>query len=1025
MRTKFSGILTLLMAFIVQITFAQEMTISGTVTDQSGLPLPGVNIVIKGTNTGTQTDFDGNYSIKANRGSVLSFSYLGFATQEQVVDNQDVVNIQLREDASQLEEVVVTALGILRKSNEITTSVQTVREQELNQANNPNAVISLAGKVSGLQINTTNSSVNPSTRIILRGNRSLTGDNQALIVIDGVISTAQVLTALDPNIIESVNVLKGANGAALYGSRGANGVLIVTTKQGNKEDEKFKINVNSAVSFTDIAFIPERQTRYGQGWNGDHISYENGAWGPEFDGTLQPVGLPQEDGTYRYFEYSPIKDNIKEFFQTGTTLQNTVSFSGGNADGYVYLSANDLNTEFIINNDKLKRNTFNFKGGKRLGKWNVSGNVTYITQKTEEANGSIYNDLLQTATNIPVEEFSEPNLQTHWTSYYRSPYWIRDNERTTDRADIFTGIGQVSYDFNDNINVTYTANLRSRQRSGLSFVNGFVDNLNIGGGDFTTISSFDTYTDTQRNIYADLIFNFDYQIGENFTLKANVGNNFTDNKFVQTTVGGDNLTIPGFYNIDNIPGTPRTSNTSISSRGYAFFANADFGFKDYLFLNVTARNDWTSVLDKSLNSFFYPSAGISFIPTNAIPGLKGNILNQAKLTASIVKVGNAAVNAYDINQVFNQTTGFPFGSLNSFGPDVTISDPLLENEFLISKEFNINLGFFKDRLTIDGSYYSSSNQNQIVQVSASNASGVTNSFINIGETETNGFEIDLGITPIRTEDFRWDARIFYQTNETKVIKVSDDATEVAIQAFPNNANPVGVFAIEGEEFPVIKGSAYERDPQGRVLIDPVTGNPRVTSDLKKLGKSNPDYIVGLNTSIEYKGFRLAGVFDYRTGHQFWSGAKSWLSWSGHLIESAVNGRGGFIYPNSAVETAPGVYEANNSVITGGTTYSNFLNYFSNNYYSVAENFVLDATAFKVRELSLSYTFPKTLLNKTSISNLTLGVNAINPFIILPKENRGYGDPETSNVNNNNGQGLAAIGQYPTTRSYGFNINITF
>ncbi len=1032
MKTKFSGILTLFLALIVQISFAQTKTISGTVTDDNDGPLPGVNILVKGSSTGTQSDFDGNYSISASPGDVLVFSYIGFGDEERPVGAGNSINVQLAA-GEELDEVIVTALGIKRKPDEITTANQIVDSEELTQAQNPNVAQGLAGKVSGLQINTTNSGVNQSVRINLRGNRSLTGDNQALIVIDGVISTSQVLTSLDPNLIETVNVIKGANGAALYGSSGSNGVFIVTTKKGSGTD-KFTVTYNSATSFEEIAYIPQRQRRYGQGWNGEHVSYENGGWGPEFDGSLQPVGLPLEDGTYRRYPFVSIKDNLKQFFQDGRTYQNTVSLSTGNLDeGYIYLSANKTDVEFVIDRDVAERNTFNFKAGKKLGKWTLEGNATYITSKTEQSTGTLYTDLLQTATNIPVGEFDQPNNATHWTSYYRSPYWIRDNERQTDRYDILTAIANVQYDLNDNINISYNANIRTRQGSGLAFVNGDTDVLNIGGGDYTTISSFDTYSSTLRNFYGDLLINFDYQLSDDFTFKANLGNNIRDNKFTTESVGGDNLTIPGFYNISNVTGTPRTpgfsnglfSNGQSRSRSIGVFANIDLGFRDFLFLNATARNDWTSTLDPSNNSFFYPSVGLSFIATKAFPEIKGDILNFAKLSASVVRVGNdGGIGAYQTVPVYAQAANFPYGSLNSFVQDVSITDPMLEPEFVTSREFNLNLGFFNDRITLDGSYYFSTNTNQIANTSTSYASGITNSRINIGETETKGYEIDLGIVPIRTQDFRWDARISYSTNETEVIKISDDTDEIALQSFPNNANPVGVFAIVGEEFPTIKGTAYLRDPQGRVLIDPTNGTPRVSSDLQVLGKSNPDYILGLNTSFTYKGIRLSGVFDYRTGHQFWSGAKSWLSWSGHLIESAVNGRGGFIYPNSAIETSPGVYEANTSIVTGGTTYSNYLNYFSNDYYSVTENFVLDATAFKVRELSLSYTLPASFLERTPLTGFTFGINARNPFTVLPKENRGYNDPETSNTTGN-GQGLAAINQYPVTRSYGFTLNVKF
>lgn len=1028
MKTKFSGILTLFLAFVVQLTFAQEKTISGTISDENGLPLPGVNIIVKGTTTGTQTDFDGNYTIGASAGDVLSYSFLGYTTKEMTVGATSNISFAMTVDADALDEVVITALGIKRKQDELTTANQVVKSEELTQAQNPDVVQGLSGKVSGLQINTTNSGVNQSTRIVLRGNRSLTQNNEALIVIDGVISNGTILGRIDPNLIESVNVIKGANGAALYGSAGANGALIVTTKKGNNSD-KMTVQFNSAASFEDIAYLPQRQKRYGQGWNGVHTAYENGGWGPEFDGQLVATGLPLEDGTYRYFPYSPINDNIKEFFTTGTTYQNTVSLSAGNLqDGYVYLSANTVAKEFVIENDQAQNSTFNFKGGKQVGKWTLEGNVTYLTTSSEQSTGTLYTELLQTATNIPVEEFSAPNNATHWTSYYRSPYWIRDNERREDRTDRFIGIVNIGYEFNDNINIRYTGNVNTTGSSGYNYVNGVIDTLNVGGGDYTTQSSYGDYSSNFMSYYGDIILNFDYQLSEKISLNALLGTNLQDQRFASTSNSGINLTIPGFYNISNVTGTPTVGNSRTRLRRAAVFANVDLGYDDFLFLNMTARNDWSSVLDPANNSFFYPSVGVSFIPTKAFDNFGGDVLNFMKIAASWVRVGNdGSIAPSAIVPTYVGAPGYPYGTLNAFVQPTGITDPFLEPEFLETLEFNLNMGFFNDRITLDASYFTGSGSNQINNVSTSFASGISNNRVNIGETEFDGYEINLGVKPFWSADprgFRWDLNVFYSTNETIVTSINGEAEELAIQAFPNNANPVGIFAVVGEEFPIIKGAAYERDPQGRVLIDPTTGTPRVTSDLEVLGKSNPDYIVGLNTSVTYKGLRLGATMDYRTGHQFWSGAKSWLSWSGHLIESAENGRTGFIYPNSAIETSPGVYEANTGIITGGTSYSTFLNYFSNDYYTVTENFVLDATAFKVRELALSYTLPVKMLERTAISNVVVGLNARNPFTVLPKENRSYNDPETSNTTGN-GQGLAAINQYPTTRSLGFSLNVTF
>lgn len=1021
MRSKFKWIFTLLVALSMQFSFAQEKTVTGVVSDAGGT-LPGANVLVKGTTRGVSTDIDGKYAIKVSAGETLVFSFIGLADQSKVVGAANTINVKLVPDAKVLDEVVVGSMGIVKKKDAQTSSTQVVRAQELTQAANPNIAQSLVGKVSGLQINTTNNGVTPTTRIVLRGSRSLTGNNEALIVIDDVISTIGVFTALAPETVESVNVIKGAQGAALYGVNGANGVIIVTTKKGTR-NEKPKISFTSSYDYQEISFLPERQTKYGQGWNGQHVAYENGAWGAEMDGVVRPVGMLQADGTYIMSPYSPIKDNIKQFFQNGSILQNSIDFSSGGKDGYVFLSANKQNTEFVVQDDKLDRSTFLFRAGKNAGKWKIGGNVNYISSKTETTSSNLYTDLLQTATNIPVGRFSNPAQQHHWTSYYNSPYWLRENVRNNNRSSFVSANATLGYQLNKNISFDYRANVQLSSSNFRGHTNAYVDLIKLGGGDQTIISAFDTNNQSARTIYADFLTNFDYTLTESIGLKANLGHNVTDSFSDFTAVGGSNLTIPGFYNISNITGEPTRSNGQTRFRGFAVFANADLNYKDYLFLNLTARNDWVSRLDKTERSLFYPSAGISFVPTKAIDGLKDKKgLSSAKIAASIVKVGNASnVPAYAIQTTLNQGTGYPFGTNNSFVQSTQITDPLIRPEFSVTEELVVNLGFFNDRITLDGSVYRSDNKDLITNQTTSSTTGVSFSRGNIGKTVTDGFEIDLGFSSKQDAAVKWNARFSYATNKTVVKAVTADQDEVAIQSFAD----VGIFATVGEEFPLIKGTAYERDENGAVIIDAATGNPLQTAEFKILGKATPDYILGFNGSVEYKGVRLAGVFDFRTGHKFWAGTKDWLSWSGHLVESAQNGRRGFVFPNSVVTTAtPGVYAPNTGTITGGTTYTDYLNYFSNEYRDVTENYVLDATAFKCRELSLSYSLPSTILADTGLSSVTFGVNARNVFVILPKENRGYHDPEFAN-SSGNGAGLAVTGQYPPTRTFGFSLNVIF
>ncbi|ESU29294.1 outer membrane protein [Flavobacterium limnosediminis JC2902] len=1026
MRSKFKWIFALLLAFSMQFSFAQEKTVTGTVTE-GGLPLPGVSVVVKGTTRGTQTDMDGNYTIKAKTGEVLVFSFIGMTDATQTVGASNKINVAMAAESTALETVVVTAVGIKKRQDQITSSNQVVKAKELTQAANPNVVQSLAGKVTGLQINTTNNGVNATTRIVLRGTRSISGNNQALVVIDNVISTAGILQSMAPETIESTNILKGAQGAALYGDQGVNGVIIVTTKRGAKSG-KLNVSVNSSVDFEEVSFIPQRQRRYGQGWNGQHVSYENGGWGAEFDGVIRPVGLAQADGSYIMAPYSSIKDNIKKFFNTGTILQTGATISGGDIDnGYVMFTANRQNTEFVVEGDELMRNSFIFKGGKKFGKWTIEGNTNYITSKTKTTSSNLFSDLLQTATNIPVELFENSGQDGHWTSYYDNPYWLRDNVRNENRSDYFSGIATLNYELNKNISFTYTPSIQVTQANSRSYTNGHVDLIQVGGGDHNVVSSFDTSNSNTRRFYADFLVNFDYKLTEALDLKANIGNNLQDVYSQSTSVGGNNLTIPGYYNIANVTGEVRRGNSYARQRRFGFFGNVDLSYNDFLNLNVTGRNDWNSTLHGAeKDNYFYPSVGVSFIPTKAFDALKNNdVLTYAKLYGSYVKVGNSSnILVNELDPVYGSGIGYPFGSLNSFTYDKSPMDPKIKPEFMATSEIGLQLGFFDDRITFEGSYYQTKTTDLITNRSVSAATGFVNVKGNVGEMTTTGYELELGFVPIKTKDFIWDNRVGYSTYESIVDKAAPDAKSVALVNFSGNG--VGIFAEEGEEFPLIKGIAYQRDDQGRVILDPDTGNPLRTTEYVKLGKATPDYIINYNTSVEYKGIRLAAVMDYRTGHQFWAGSKDDLSWSGHLVESAENGRSGFIFPNSSIPDVnnPGEYVANTNVVTGGTTYTSYLNYFSNEYRAVQENMVLDATAFKVRELSLSYSLPSKMIERAGLTALRFGVNARNPFIVLPKENRNYHDPEQSRSSGND-QGLAVSGQYPATRTFGFNVNLTF
>jgi TonB-linked SusC/RagA family outer membrane protein len=1068
----------------MQFSFAQQKTVTGTVTSD-GVNLPGATVSIAGTQQGTQTDENGKFSIKASQGDVLEFSFLGKDPKTVTVGAGNVVNVVLATSSTNIEVVqIVGALGIKRTRDAIVSTQKQIGNRELTQAANPNAVQALTGKVSGLQITTVSNGVSPDLRIVLRGARTLTGDNQALIVIDGAISSATILAQLPPDIIQDVNVIKGAQGAALYGAQGVNGAIVVTTKKGSKTN-KFTFGINSGVDFETVNFVPQTQLEYGQGWANDpgfadstnpntntipglggfpnimatFVPWENGSWGPAYNTanfpSTVPVGMPQADGNFLFTDWKPIKDNMKQFFKTGTVLQNGFNFNVGGPDSYAFLSANRQNTDFVVDGDQLVRNSFIFKAGKKINRFSIGGNVNYITQTTSQTDSDLFDDLIQTASNVPVSRFKNSNNEGHWTVYAQNPYWISKAARFDEKSDIMNGIIDLSYELNKNVSVSYLGNIQLRSTNGQDHRDEFTNistDFSIAPYDYYgattesyealggtgTGSSYYEYQTSRRNIYNDFMVNFNYDLTSDLNLKFNIGSNIQDRLFREMSQGGKNLDVLGFYHISNVlnPDTPTTlrglgyNNRTIRTRTVAGFANADLAYKDYLFLNVTGRIEQSSFVK---DSYFYPSVGVSFIPTKAFESLKDNkVLNYAKLNASYTSVGNtSAVQAYETNELTRIPTGFPYNGLAALSYNPFPTDPNIKPEFVNTFEVGGQFGFFNDRITLEGSYYVANTKDLISNVTASNFSGNQNLRSNIGDLENKGFEIDLGFVPVKTKDFRWDIRGNYSTFKTKITKLAEGQTSIALQS----NSQIGIFAEVGEEFPLIKGTTFQRDANGNILVDN-NGAPLTNAPLSKLGKGVPDYIIGLTNSFEYKGFKLTAVADFRTGASTYSFAKNLLLFTGGDLDTAGFDRTqGYVVPGvNATTGLPNTvaYLWNNPGANGmnGRT----LDYFTTVHRAVGESSVVDAAALKIRELSLSYALPKKLIERAGLESLRFGVNARNPFVFLADgtlikaknglENNGYGDPEASNTTGN-AQGLMNIGQYPTTRTLGFSVNLTF
>lgn len=1042
---------TFLLAFALPILFAQAQTmkISGTVLDREGVPIPGVNVIIQGTSSGTATDFDGNYSLSANQGQVLVFSSIGFQSRNVTVGTDKVIDITLEEGTS-LDEVVITAMGIEKTPDAITSAQKIISAETLNSAGNPNPVEALTGKVAGLKISQTSSSVDASYSIQLRGMRTITGNNEALIVINNVKSSADVLSSLPSDAIASINVMKGAQGAALYGADGVNGVIVVNTIKGSKSG--LQVTYNSTLDFDDVAYLPKRQTAYGQGWDHARDQYENGAWGPELEGALTAYGLPMYDyngdgvisldglgwgsgtpdtGDNPAAFVGPFiarPNEVKNFFETALDFKNSVTINTGAEDKFLLFNLEHRERDFIIKDDKMERTSVLLNTGAVLDKFSINGSFNYVNTDISQSgpNSNIYSNLLQSGPDIPITWYEQyPDNAYGWNMYYLNPYWIIKHARQKRERDFFAATANFGYEINKHISLQYTGNLRKTFEKSRSHRDAFSAAIYDPGypGDLSS-----NYFQKQRDwsdFYGDFMINFDYDLNDSWNISANIGHNYQENTYEVAENGGQSLEVEGVYNIANVTQLSPLSDLSngrFRKNSNSLFANIDLSYNNYLFINATARNEWSSVLPESNNSFFYPSAGVSFIPTKAFD-FGGNILDRAKVSANWTRVGNSsAVDWYAINSTTRLGSGYPFRGENSYINNLNPADPNIRPEFVTSTEVNIEMDLFSHRVTFDGSIFQQDTKDLITNQTTSSTSGIDSQLINIGQMRARGVEINLGLIPIQTSDFKWNIDVGYSHNESRIIKVSDDADEVALET----GNSWGIYAQEGALFPLIKVSEMERDPNGNIIVNAENGNPLITSTLQNAGIAIPKNIYNFATSFSYKQFTLSAVADLRLGSKIIAGNISNLAFNGTLKETGDFDRnqGGAVLPNSVIMDGNGNYTQNTSVKTGGEDYAEFLDYYSSIYGSIGENLIVGGDAFKIRELALSYTVPHSVLESLNMREIKFGIHARNIFTKLSKDNLNYVDPETSNFEGN-AIGYAGANQYPVTKTLGASLVVKF
>ncbi|HKG05961.1 MAG TPA: SusC/RagA family TonB-linked outer membrane protein [Pedobacter sp.] len=1030
-----------ILLFVAGNAMAQDRTITGTVTGKDdGQPLPGVTVVIKGTRNGTQTSADGKFALSVPSGSAeLVFSYLGYISQTQAISG-NVVNVTLESDSKALSEVVVTALGVSRERKTLGYSAQTVKAEDVLNSREVNIVNALAGKVAGAQINNSGGQAGSSARIVLRGTTSLTGENQPLFIIDGIpmdnsvnrgitANTEDVLfngtggnraVDIDPNTIASITTLKGAAGSALYGSRGANGVIIITTKRGQKDATRKipRVTFSSNLAL-DNAWTKGYQTSYLLGslglyknglppGQGGYSEAANGAtqtsasWGPHKDSVSQAVidavGLPQ------------VIDPREQFYRTGKVYSNSVSLSGGGESSSYILTYSNVNQNGVVPSNTFKRNSLTGNFTTQLTKdFTSSTSINYTNSANNRLpEGNTKRSYLYSLNFAPISFDSKAQYELagnrSWTNSagFNNPFWLVDNIAMPSNVDRFVVSNESSLQILPWLKLT--------NRVGLdTYTDNQKEQVNVGTISVPKGRMYDALIN-YRQINNDLLLAADREINEDMKISGFVGFNVNQRTYARRTVRGLDLSVPGFYDITSAQTTEALQGDE-KRRSLGIYASATFEYKNYLFLTATARNDWSSTLPTDKNSYFYPSITGSFVFTELMP--KSDILSFGKLRLAYAQAGNDAP-PYYTNQTYtlaNPSDGtrgniaFPYNGTNGFLNSNVLASNTISPEKVKEKEIGTELRFFKDRLTVDASYYDKISNQQIIQQEVAASSGYVSRVINAGEISNKGFELILSGTPLKTKDFSWDVAVNFAKNTYKLKSLAEGVDNIFLAGFENPQ----IRADKDFGYGVIWGTRFARNEANQMLIDD-EGYPLIADELGPIGNVTPDWTGGIRSTFTYKGLSLSGLLDIRHGGDI-------LNFD--LYYSTFYGTAGVTEKRNTPTLWQGVRQSDGAPNT--TKVMQDQDYFQNFYTLSYETLVEDGGFAKLREVTLAYALPQSLIAKTPFEAVSFSVTGRNLWI---KSNFSFGDPEGSLLGNGNAQGFYHA-VTPGTKGVTFGLNVKF
>lgn len=1066
--------ITLLLAFFaigLQVLIAQTKEISGSVTSaEDGESLPGVAVSVKGTSIGTITDMDGTYRLRVpQEAQSLVFTFVGMTLQEVAIGTQTTIDVKMTSETIAVDEVVVTALGITRDKRALGYSVSEFNREGLEDVQVLDAATALQGKVAGVSISPSSGAPGASTRVLVRGVSSLTGSNQPLYVIDGVpvnnefasgnstlpatnatrtVDFGNAASDINPDDIESISILKGAAATSLYGSRAANGVILINTKRGNK-NQALSVTVSSSYSLMEVGRLPYYQETFGQGW-ANHFAYEeNGSWGPKLDGQVRLIGNIV-DNSQQLAPFKYMENSLKDFYEYGFTNDNSISLSGGSELMGYLLSFTNATSDGIIpgDADHLSRNSFLFKGNGGTEKTKLDFSASYshkilsavATGQGDDAGGgkTIFQEILQNPINHYIPQYRDymspfNNLDNYFNRYAQNPYWIINQNGNENKQDRLIASTNISQELAKGLNLSWKGGLDTYSYMFKDW--GAVAKINDGTPNASANDVFGMVKEearTVKQIDSDLIltYNGKFDLGsETDALEYNIllGNNINERTSKRVSTISRGLVVPGYYNVANISGSAEVSSYEFKRRLIGAYAQVDLSYNNYLFLQLNARNDWSSTLPKGNNTFFYPGVNLGFIFTDLME--TNSIINYGKLRASYALAGNDA-DPYQLDPYYSTGiiraggyggTNYPVAGTPAYEKGSVLGNPNLKPE--ITKEFEVgaDIRFFNNRFGFDAAYYQKVTTDLIMLATIASSSGYLSQTTNLGQITNSGFELQVNATPLKIGDFRWDLNYIFTKSNSVLDELSE---ELGISEYLiNSAYEAEFVAIPGEELGQFRIPGYQHSPDGKIVVGD-TGLP-LEGEQVYVGSSVPDYTMSMTNTLTFGGFKLAFLLDYQKGGHMYSYTSNITFWSGNNEQSTTNDRRPWVIPNTVQQMGTDVngnpiYVENSTPV--GEDWSEY--YSSNTNKPIESNRIVEKTFFRVRELSLSYNINRSVTERFGVASAFVSVFGRNLLLWTPAKNS-FIDPETSTYGNDLVGMFGEFAGSPSVRTYGLKLNVSF